>query len=238
MASNAMGPVTRKRKQDSDAPPSRNTRQRTTLEQQDRRAMYRGQQVPAGSVVRLADQSAHSRNVRIVDGTIFYGSIVNHRRRGITAVVTAQMIAANQGTAASVNISGEGLGIARGHLLARCLGGDGFDYRNLVPLAHAFTNLQQFQLIEQNILHHVLRHQTQIQQDYLGNITLAQARNAVNNPIHWTLHTRGYYHTVRYDVTPRYDESDIYPTSLKFVARCQTCGEWVQGITIISNTIV
>lgn len=238
MASNAVGPVTRKRKQDFDATPSAGTREQTTLAKQQRRAMYRGQQVPAGSVVLGTDQTARGRTVRIADGTVFYGSIRNHHRQGIVATVTAKMIAANQGTAAGVNISGEGLGIARGHLLARCLGGDGYDVRNLVPLAHAFTNLQHFQLIEQNVLHHVLRHQTQIQQDYLGDVTLPQARAAVNNPIHWTLHTRGYYHVVRYDVTPRYDQSDIYPASLKFVAQCQTCGEWVQRVTIISNTIV
>src|SRR5262249_40212401 len=162
----------------------------------------------------------------------------NYRRQGIIATVTARMIAAHRGSTAAVNVSGQGLGVARGHLLAKCLGGDGRDGRNLVPLAHAFTNLQHFQLIEQNVLHHALRHRTPAQRNYLGDITLREARNIVNDPIHQTLHTRGYYHIVRYEVTPRYDESDIYPTSLKFVARCQTCGEWVQRVTILANTMV
>jgi hypothetical protein len=235
----ATGPITRKRKLDSEAGPAQGTREQTTLAQQKRRAMYRGQQVPAGSVVLATDQNERGRTVRIVDGTVFYGSIRNHRRQGIVATVTARMIAANRGTAAAVNISGEGLGVARGHLLARCLGGDGHDVRNLVPLAHSFTNLQHFQLIERNVLHHALRHQTQAQRDYLGDdITLAQSRHIVNDPHYRNLHTRGYYHIVRYDVTPRYRESDIYPTALKFMATCLTCGEWVQQVTIISNTII
>lgn len=229
--------TTRAERQIEDQPPGKRTRLATQVQLQQRQAMYRGQVIRRVTRVLDSDRNAWGRTVRIADGTVFYGAIRDHRRQGVVALVTARMIASRTGSAASVPISGETIGAARGHLLAKVFGGDGGDVRNLVPLAHDFSNLQQYQQIEKNVLHHVLRHQTRAQRTLLGRITLDQARSAVNDVIYRALHARGYYHVVRYDVTPRYGISDIYPEYLHFVAQCQTCGQWVQDATVIANTL-
>ena len=215
------------------------TRRQRQLAQQERVAMNRSQTIAVRRGISLPlDQNAYGRTVRIADGTVMYGSITNWRRQGIESIITAKMIAANAGTPAGVRISGEGPGCARGHLLARSLGGDGNDVRNLVPLAHEFTNLQQYQQIERMVLHHVLRHKTPMQQQCLGNVTLAVARNIVRDPKYASLHTSGHYHQVRYTITPRYEGLErVYPAHLEFVAECLTCGEWVQRALVLKNVV-
>lgn len=230
---------TRRGIKEKDRPTAEGTRRRSQEAIQHRQALYRSQNIHARRhTTILADQKASGHEVRIEDGVVRYGSIDQWRREGIVSAISASMIAARAGTDASIEINGQGYGIARGHLLAKCLGGDGRDARNLVPLAHEFTNLQQYQQIEKNVLYHVLRHKTQVQRQMLGRVTLKAAGDAVVDPIHRSLHTRGYYHVVRYHVTPRYSGNErVFPASLAFVARCTTCGEWVQDALTIANTV-
>lgn len=86
-----------------------------------------------------------------VQGWIRYGRIINGRRTTMEAVITPPMI--SQGTAASYDFpfitrrSGGGY-YARGHLLAKTLGGSGSNPRNLVPLLHVRGNIRMYTAFE------------------------------------------------------------------------------------------
>lgn len=207
------------------------------IETQDRQALNRGQLVQSSGTLLGTDRTARRRRVAIADGWVEYGGINNYERDGIQARITAKMVAAHAGTHASVRISGEGPGVARGHLLGRALGGSGGDVRNLVPLAHTFSNLRQYHLLEKPVLYHVLRHGTTAERQKFGRINLPQARLAVNTAALARLHTEGYYHEVDYKVVPDYGRSNVYPDTLEVSARCATCGEWLHKTKVIRNVI-
>jgi hypothetical protein len=105
--------------------------------------------------------------------------------------MAAKMIASRLGTAASAQIGGLGSGLARGHLLAKTLGGDGADVRNLVPIAQNGTNLQQFHAVENLVKKHVLHQGTTAQKQIMGNVSVVQARGNVNVLWFARLHTAG-----------------------------------------------
>lgn len=235
-----MPPTTRTRTRFIFSPVAGGTRRRTRDALQSRVATNRSQVVSTiPETLSQGDRMSAAASFTWLDGSVRYGAIQNWRRAGITATIGPQWLAANLGTNARVDISGMGAGLARGHLLARSLGGSGTDIRNLVPLAHNFTNINQFQSVEKRIAQHVLRDRTSAQLAAFGNRpTLAQAKAAVNNPAWATLLTSGYYHTVTYTVTPEYDNnSRTRPAALRFSARCEACGERVIAETSLINPI-
>jgi hypothetical protein len=227
---------TRAAAKDDAASPAHRTRSRVMIAGQRRQSMYRGTNVRVGSIIHIHDRNAREHLDTIADGWVTYGAIQNYRRSTVEAFITARMVSSGTGTSASVPISGMSAGVARGHLLARCLGGSGSDMRNLVPLAHQFTNLGQYQWIEKQVLYHVLRLRFD-QSPRDAQNSLQQARARVNDEHYRHLLYRGFYHAVRYRVTPFYEESDVYPVGLRFVAECLTCGEWVAARTDIANVI-
>ncbi|NMG10280.1 DNA/RNA non-specific endonuclease [Brasilonema sp. UFV-L1] len=97
------------------------------------------------------------RRVAPTGGYIIYKGIVNGQRKGVTARITPSML--RQGSPAQYDFPfftrRTGHYIVRAHLLARVLGGDGSNPRNLVPLYHYRNNLPMYQDIERRILKHV-----------------------------------------------------------------------------------
>lgn len=96
-------------------------------------------------------------NVSGSGGWIRYGAITNGQRSTVTALVTPSMI--RQGSTPNYDFPffnrRFGLVIVRGHLLARVLGGDGAEPRNLVPLPHAANNLPMYEDLESRVQRHV-----------------------------------------------------------------------------------
>ena len=96
-------------------------------------------------------------NVGPAGGWVRYLRIVDGRRQGVEAVVTRSML--RTGTSPRYvfpfTTRKTGLMIVRGHLLARVLGGDGADPRNLVPLYHVRNNLPMYQDFERAVQEYV-----------------------------------------------------------------------------------
>lgn len=93
-----------------------------------------------------------------IQGWIRYGAIINGRRTAMSALITTPMI--GQGTTPTYDFPfivryGGGL-IARGHLLARSLGGSGSNPRNLVPMLQIRANIRMYSAFERRVRQAVL----------------------------------------------------------------------------------
>lgn len=135
-------------------PSAESTRARLREAQQLRQARNRSATVDlrrAEGMRLTSDRRLPARRA----GSVRYPRIADWRRDYMAAFITHAML--GRGTAASVPISGMGPGYARGHLLARSLGGSGFDPRNLVPIAHAATNVtEMWHGVERPVRAHLL----------------------------------------------------------------------------------
>lgn len=103
-------------------------------------------------------EKVSEHTVRFRDGGyVTYKGIIAGRRKGIEALISPEMIRA--GSSARYDFPfltrKTGMFIIRGHLLARVLGGSGYDPCNLVPLYHARNNLPMFQDIEKVVMKYV-----------------------------------------------------------------------------------
>lgn len=98
-------------------------------------------------------------DVRQAGGWVEYHQIRDGQRYGVEAVITHAML--RTGTPPTYSFPfmtrRTGLMIVRGHLLARVLGGDGADPRNLVPLYHVRNNLPMYQDFERTVQRYVER---------------------------------------------------------------------------------
>lgn len=95
-----------------------------------------------------------------MQGYVEYGGVYKGSRQGVHAIVTPAMD--GQGTAASYVFPffthNTGKLIIRGHLLAKSLGGDGAEPRNVVPLYHEGANLPMYNDFEQKVLIYIRTH--------------------------------------------------------------------------------
>ena len=98
-------------------------------------------------------------NVAQAGGWVEYDRIINGQRQGVDAVVTLNMLRTGSTPTYSFPFMTRrtGLMIVRGHLLARVLGGDGADPRNLVPLYHLRNNLPMYRDFEGRVQRYVER---------------------------------------------------------------------------------
>ncbi|HEV2756653.1 MAG TPA: DNA/RNA non-specific endonuclease [Actinomycetota bacterium] len=179
---------TRQAIKERDRPSAESTRSKRREETQLRQARNRLATVNATRAENetiAADQNMGPRTV----GSIHYSGINNWRRGVMTAEITPDML--GTGSPPSVPISGWTDGYARGHLLARSLGGDGADVRNLVPIAHVATNVtEMWHTVEKPIWTHL--------------------RTAGNEG-----------HRVKYTVAVDYAAGrNVVPKTLRFHARC------------------
>jgi hypothetical protein len=98
-------------------------------------------------------------NVDPYGGWVRYREIQGGQRYGVEAVITPHML--GTGTTPSYvfpfTTRRTGLMIVRGHLLARVLGGDGSEPRNLVPLYHIRSNLPMYEDVEGPVQHYLAR---------------------------------------------------------------------------------
>lgn len=109
-----------------------------------------------------------------IQGWIEYGAITNGRRSAMRALVTSPMIGA--GTAPSYDFPfithRSAYLYARGHLLAKTLGGSGGNARNLVPLMQNRANLRMYHAFESKVRYAV------------ANIGVAVEYSVT--PVYWT----------------------------------------------------
>jgi len=91
------------------------------------------------------------------NGYVEYGSVVNGQRRGLKARITPAML--NTGSAVTYEFPflGHHYGsrLGRVNLLARILGGNGKEPRNVIPLPFNHSQLPKLDAIEKEIVAHV-----------------------------------------------------------------------------------